>query len=104
VNSAANPARRGNTVVIYATGGGSMPGAIDGRLAQAPFAQLARAVSVRIGGVPAQVTYAGAAPGIVAGVLQINAIVPAGVASGAAAVDVSIAGATSQIGVTVAIQ
>ncbi len=35
-------------------------------------------VSVTIDGLPAQVLYAGAAPGLVAGVLQINVVVPAG--------------------------
>jgi uncharacterized protein (TIGR03437 family) len=35
-------------------------------------------VSVTITGQPAQVTYAGAAPGLVAGVLQINVVVPSG--------------------------
>ncbi len=34
-------------------------------------------VSVTIDGLPAQVLYAGAAPGLVAGVLQINVVVPA---------------------------
>jgi trimeric autotransporter adhesin len=103
-NSATNPSRRGDTVVIYGTGGGALPGAVDGRLAQAPFPSLS-GVTVRVGGVAAEVTYAGPAPGLVAGVLQINAIVPAGASSGAAIpIDVMIAGATSQSGVTVAIQ
>ena len=34
-------------------------------------------VSVTIDGQPAQVVYAGAAPGLVAGVVQINVVVPA---------------------------
>jgi uncharacterized protein (TIGR03437 family) len=34
-------------------------------------------VSVTINGLPAQVIYAGAAPGLVAGALQINVVVPA---------------------------
>jgi uncharacterized protein (TIGR03437 family) len=34
-------------------------------------------VSVTIDSLPAQVLYAGAAPGLVAGVLQINVVVPA---------------------------
>ena len=40
VNSSDRPATRGSTIVIYATGGGAMPGAVDGRLAQPPFQQL----------------------------------------------------------------
>ena len=59
----------------------------------------------RIGGAPAQITYAGVAPGLIAGVLQINAIVPLGIAPDkAAAIDVTIGGATSPAGVTVAVQ
>jgi uncharacterized protein (TIGR03437 family) len=104
VNRAETPARRGDTVVIYATGGGAMPGVADGRLAQAPFLQLTQPVSVRIAGAPAIVTYKGVAPGIIAGVLQINAIVPSGSATGAVPIDVTIAGTTSQTGVTVTIQ
>ena len=43
--------------------------------------------------------------GLIAGVLQINAIVPAGIAANnAAPIDLSIGSATSQAGVTVAVQ
>lgn len=43
-----------------------------------PLPAPAAAVSVSIGGLPAQTTYAGAAPDQVSGVLQMNAMVPAG--------------------------
>ena len=39
-------------------------------------------VSVKIGGLPAVVNYAGAAPTLVAGVLQLNVEIPAGFAAG----------------------
>jgi uncharacterized protein (TIGR03437 family) len=39
-------------------------------------------VQVEIGGVSATVQYAGAAPGLVAGAIQVNAYVPAGAPSG----------------------
>jgi uncharacterized protein (TIGR03437 family) len=39
-------------------------------------------VSVTIGGVPAEVSYAGAAPGGVAGFTQLNVVVPSGAPSG----------------------
>ena len=42
------------------------------------------AVSVTIGGQLATVTYHGVAPGLVAGVMQINAQIPAGITPGAA--------------------
>jgi len=60
---------------------------------------------VTLGGVPAHVLYVGAAPGLVAGALQINVVVPEGVASGAAPLLVSFANIdNSQAGITVAIQ
>ena len=57
-----------------------------------PFSLPAAAVTVTIGGQPAEVTYAGAAPFQPAGVLQINARVPATVVPGNAAVSVSMEG------------
>jgi uncharacterized protein (TIGR03437 family) len=80
VNSQSNPASVGSVVAIYATGGGlTTPPSVDGLLTTAPYPGLMLPVTVTIDGLPAQVVYAGAAPGLVAGVLQINAVVPAGV-------------------------
>jgi uncharacterized protein (TIGR03437 family) len=92
--------------MIYATGGGAMSTAvIDGSIAQAPFATLGQKVTVRMGGALAQVLYQGAAPGIVQGVLQINAVVPAGIAPGdAVPVEMTIGGVTSAAGVTLAVR
>jgi len=56
-----------------------------------------------VGGVSALVSYAAAAPGFVAAVMQINLQIPAGVPSGTAGVQVSIDNLLSPI-VTVAIQ
>ena len=42
-----------------------------------------QAVSAIIGDIPAEVVYAGAAPGLVAGVTQINVRVPVGLPSNA---------------------
>jgi uncharacterized protein (TIGR03437 family) len=106
VNSGASPATRGSVIQIYATGGGAMPGAVEGTLAQPPYVQLpATQVSARVGGISAEVWYAGEAPGIIVGVLQINVLVPMGVTPGSAVpVDVTIGGATSKAGVTVAVK
>jgi uncharacterized protein (TIGR03437 family) len=60
-------------------------------------------VSVRVGGMEAEVLYAGAAPGLVSGVLQINARLPANLAGGEAPVVVTI-GAASSPEVTVAVR
>jgi uncharacterized protein (TIGR03437 family) len=77
VNSETNPAPQGSVVVLYATGGGlSMPPSVDGLLTAQPYPKPVLPVSVTINTLPAQVLYAGAAPGLVAGVLQINVVVP----------------------------
>jgi uncharacterized protein (TIGR03437 family) len=60
-------------------------------------------VSVTIGGAVASILYAGAAPGFVAGPMQINVRVPSGVVSPAALV-LTVGGANSQSGCTVAIK
>ena len=71
-------------------------------LAQIPKLKLT--VSVEFGGIDAKVLYAGPAPAEVAGVIQINARVPAGVNSGAVPVTVKIGGEASQPGVIVAVR
>jgi uncharacterized protein (TIGR03437 family) len=62
-------------------------------------------VSVTIGGLPAtDITYAGAAPGLVAGALQVNVRIPASVASGDQSVVLRIGNTISQSGLTVSIR
>jgi uncharacterized protein (TIGR03437 family) len=78
VNTHTNPAAPGSEVVLYATGAGlTTPASTDGFVTTAPYpVPVLQPVSVTIDGLPAQVVYAGAAPGLVAGVLQINVVVP----------------------------
>jgi uncharacterized protein (TIGR03437 family) len=62
-------------------------------------------VSVQIDGLDAIVEYAGAAPGIVAGVLQVNARIPDSAHPGPSVpVLVKVGGKPSQPGVTVAVK
>jgi uncharacterized protein (TIGR03437 family) len=77
LNSADHPAPPGSVVAIWATGIGSTPfGAWeDGRLATGAVDFGCCQVSVQ--GHPADVLYGGAAPGIVAGVAQVNFQLPA---------------------------
>jgi uncharacterized protein (TIGR03437 family) len=104
VNSAGNPASRGIAIAIYVTGAGAMQAAvIDGQLATGT-ASLAQSVTVRIGSVQVTPLYAGAAPGIVQGVVQINAVVPTSLPPGIQPIDITIGGITSPTGVTVAIK
>jgi len=78
VNSSNNPASRGSVVALFATGGGiTTPASVDGHLTPAPYPAPMLPVSVSIDGRPAKILYAGAAPGLIAGVVQIDAVVPA---------------------------
>jgi uncharacterized protein (TIGR03437 family) len=106
VNSALNPAARGDWVSIFATGAGTTtPASLDGFVASAPLPVPNGNVSVTIGGLPCQLNFEGAAPGLVSGVLQINAQVPTGVMPGPAVpVQISVGDATSPPTVTVAVQ
>ena len=93
-------------MVLYATGEGqTVPDGVDGLLTGTTLRRPALPVSVTIGGQPAEVLYAGSAPGLVSGVLQVNARIPAGVTTGPAIpVVVTVGGASSQAGVTLAVR
>jgi uncharacterized protein (TIGR03437 family) len=79
VNSAANPAAQGSVLVVYGTGEGqTSPGGVDGSVATSVFPKPVLPVDVLMGGQTAEVLYAGAAPGFVAGVMQLNVRIPAG--------------------------
>ena len=107
VNSAAHPAARGSYISIYATGTGSLsPSLPDGTLVSKDNLPTSQApVSVTIGGQATKVSYQGGAPGLVAGVMQINAEVPAGITPGSAVPVVISAGSTASLNtVTIAIQ
>ncbi len=105
-NSPQNPAPKGSVAVIFATGEGqTQPPGIDGKVASTTLPRPILPVSVTIGGLNAVVEYAGAAPTLVAGVLQINARIPERVASGnAIPVVIKIGEHSSPPGVTLAIR
>jgi uncharacterized protein (TIGR03437 family) len=107
VNSAVNPVAQGDWVSIFATGAGvTTPASVDGIVvASAPLPLPNANVTVTIGGLPCQLNFDGAAPGLVSGVLQINAQVPAELTPGPSVpVQISIGTATSLPAVTVAVQ
>jgi len=82
LNSASNTATQASILTFFATGEGLTNGAnVAGQPAAAPYPQPMLPVSITIGGAPATVLYAGEAPGLV-GMLQMDAMVPAGIASG----------------------
>ena len=109
INSTKNTAARGSTILIYATGLGDLATPVaDGVVATAAAGLADNTVRVDIAGQPAVVSYAGAAPGAVAGLVQINAIIPPTVAVGTAVtLTVSVGAATtsrrSQPSVTISV-
>jgi uncharacterized protein (TIGR03437 family) len=110
-NTAASPAARGSAIMIYCVGGGvTNPPSTDGAIITAPAPPalppvLTQPVSVNIGGINATVLYSGAVPGSIAGLTQINAVIPAGVTPGAnVPLAIRIGNWQSQTTVTVAVQ
>jgi uncharacterized protein (TIGR03437 family) len=107
--SASNPVSGGSVIQIFATGQGqTSPGGVDGLIEPLtlPLPTPLLSAGVTIGGVAAtSIPYVGAAPGLVAGALQIDVVVPDGLPSGPAALVVSFGGVDfSQPGLTVAIK
>lgn len=105
LNSAANPAARGTQIILYLTGDGvENPRPPDGKVATPPYAAPAANIGVTVGGKAAAIAYAGAAPGAVAGLMQINATVPVDAVSGPNDVVVSAGGIASPAGVKIQVK
>jgi uncharacterized protein (TIGR03437 family) len=108
INSPSNPAAAGSIVFLYGTGEGQTnPIGVDGEpgASPAPTPVAQPEMTATIGGLNATVQYAGGVPGLVAGVLQVNVQIPAGVSSGSAVpIQLSLGGQNSQTGVTLAVK
>ncbi len=106
--SAANPVSVGSIIQVFATGQGQTnPAGVDGLIEPTvlPLPAPILNAAATIGGIPATIEYVGAAPGLVAGALQVNIVVPPGVTSGAAPLFISFGGGeSSQVNLTVAIK
>jgi uncharacterized protein (TIGR03437 family) len=110
LNGPSHPAAKGSIVQMFMTGEGqTTPLGVTGKITGVtlPPPQVTSApiqpILVSIGN-QALYTYAGEAPGMVAGVMQLNVQIPAFVPSGAMEVLVSIGGVSSQNSITVSIQ
>jgi uncharacterized protein (TIGR03437 family) len=105
INGAALPAKVGEYVQLYITGvGQTSPSGTDGLVNAGPGPAPVGTVKVTIGNQNANVNFAGGAPGAVAGVIQVNAQIPAGVtAGGTVPVVVQVGASNSQPGVTIAV-
>ncbi len=84
VNSFDNPASLGSAVVLYGTGlGQTDPPGDDGNVAgRATLPAPVLPVRLLMDGQPAEIAYAGSAPGMVEGMVQVNARIPASVTPG----------------------
>jgi uncharacterized protein (TIGR03118 family) len=96
LNSTSNPAARGSVAVLFATGDGmedpsGQDGVVNNYIIRAPVLP----VSATIGGQTAQVLFAGSAPGLLAGVLQVEVVVPTAASTGAQPVVLTIGSASS---------
>ena len=105
VNGPSNAAARGSVLMVFGTGFGVLnPLPADGQIEQI-LATIPSPVTATIGGIPAPVIYVGAAPGLIAGVVQINVRVPDGLsANSAAPISLSMGSFTTAPGVTISIQ
>ncbi len=102
LNSSANPAVAGGTIVLYATGQGiTDPASKTGAFPSGVYPTAVQPVSLDVGGKKAELQFQGQAPGT-AGVLQINARIPEGLPPAAeASVSLLIGEERSQSGVVV---
>jgi uncharacterized protein (TIGR03437 family) len=111
-NGPAHPELAGNIVSVFMTGEGqTSPPGITGSvtcksgcntLQQIPVPLLP--VTALVSNQPAMVTFAGEAPGLVAGVLQVNLVIPPNTPSGAVPLIISVGGVQSQAGVTLSVK
>ena len=97
INGPSNGAPLGSVVALFGTGEGvTNPAGVDGKLANGSILPMPTApVVVQIGGLNAVVEYAGAAPGLAAGVFQINVQVPMGLQPGKQPVVVTVGDGSS---------
>jgi uncharacterized protein (TIGR03437 family) len=105
-NGPASPALKGSYVTIYFTGGGqTMPAGATGSVNSTTMLKQFQNVSATVGGQPVAVAFAGAAPGLVDGVCQLNIQLPANIATGdALPLVITVGGVASVSTATLAVQ
>jgi len=106
------PAAQGTFLSLFLTGGGqTSPGSVTGSINPANqllylknWTEGSSVVTATVGGQPAHVSFAGAAPTLINGVVQINLQIPTGVTGNNLAVVVTINGVTTLGAATIAVQ
>ncbi len=106
VNSPSRPAEPNTVVQLYATGAGPWTESIpDGQVTGSHLVGPRAPVFVRVGKLPADILYAGTAPGLVNGALQINILLPKELIGGPAIpIQISVGNYTSPPGTTLAVK
>ena len=106
VNGAAHPAHLGSYIELFANGAGYTTAPVDGQptpincgVACLPRPLLP--VTVKIGNQIVTPSYAGGAPTLIAGVLQVNVQIPTNLITGQVLVQLMVGGYPSQPGITV---
>ncbi len=104
------PAPQGSELQIYATGGGQTnPPSVTGTITPIPSSPaellyLPGTTTATVGGQPAKVDFAGAAPGLITGAIQFNVHLPTGITGNSVPIVISINGVSTPLGTTIAIQ
>jgi uncharacterized protein (TIGR03437 family) len=107
VNTQSNPAAAGSIIVLYGAGAGQTnPPSADGAIVPptSPIPAPVLPVTATIAGQPADILYAGDAPDLVSGVLQVNVVIPPGTPSGPQPVVITVGTASSQANLDVWVQ
>jgi uncharacterized protein (TIGR03437 family) len=107
INSANNPAKAGDEIALFGTGGGltSPPGVTGAYWGLNGNTLLTLPVTVEIAHLNAPVIYSGAAPGLLSGFFQINVQVPLGLATNPAAeIQLMIGKQVTRTAITVAVR
>jgi uncharacterized protein (TIGR03437 family) len=109
VNSLTNPAKAGSTIVLYATGEGLTNAPVNGKPADPTCGvaclpvPLLQPVRVKVGNQLVTASFAGGSPTLVAGIMQVNVVIPPATPTGPTQVQLLVAGFQSQPGVTIAV-
>ena len=82
-NTPSNPAKAGSYISMYITGAGqTIPASTDGEVYSVPPPLAANTIMIQGDKGPLLVTFAGGAPGLADGILQVNFLAPAAESSG----------------------
>jgi len=96
LNDPSNPASGGSTIIAYLTGSGPVsPAVADGAASpSAPVAAATAVATAKVGSATAAVSFTGLTPGFV-GLVQMNIVVPTGLAPGVYPLSITIDGQTA---------